>query len=64
LRCLTLILAACALSACARNVTLQNPRTGESVICRQSLGGLDPWSQTDACVAGFVAQGWVPAARE
>jgi hypothetical protein len=57
-------LSACALAACARNVTMQNPRTGDAVICRQSFGGFDPWSQTDACVASYVAQGWVRARGE
>jgi hypothetical protein len=51
-------------AARARNVTMQNPRTGEAVICRQSLGGLDPWSQTGTCVASYLAQGCVQARRE
>ena len=66
MRCLTLILTACALTACASDtdVAMKDPRTGETVTCRESavLGmhlGMNPWSQTYACVTDHVAQGWV-----
>lgn len=51
----------CLLSACASDsdVAMENPRTGETMTCRQSLTGLDPWSQTYACVTELATQGWV-----
>lgn len=64
MRCLILILTACALTACAGDVAMKNPRTGETETCRQSLMGLDPWSQTYACAAGYAAQGWVATGGE
>jgi hypothetical protein len=39
-------------------VTLNNPRSGATEVCRESLRGLNPWSQTMSCVADQVAQGW------
>lgn len=54
-----MLVAAFALAGCADDLTVQNPKTGERIICRQSQAGLDPWSQTQACVAGHLAQGWV-----
>jgi hypothetical protein len=64
LRYLTLILSACVLTGCAADVMMQNPRTGETATCRESLMGLNPWSQRDACIAGHIAQGWRRTSRE
>lgn len=59
LRSLTpLIVAACLLTGCATDVGMRNPRTGDTAICRASLWGLNPWSQQDACIADYIAQGW------
>ncbi len=59
MRFVTVILATGALAACASDVQMQDPRTGETATCRQSLAGWDPWSQTYACVASHMEQGWV-----
>lgn len=65
LRYAALILVACASSGCTeRDVVMENPHSGKTEICRQSLQGLDPWSQTMACVAAHEAQGWVRATQE
>ena len=56
MRYLTLIFAACALTGCAADVVMLNPRTGETMTCRAS--SLNPWSQQQACVGEHVAQGW------
>jgi hypothetical protein len=56
--------AATVLAGCASDVVMQNPRTGATDVCRESLHGLNPWSQTMACVAGHEAQGWVRVVRE
>lgn len=53
-----LIVAICASTGCERDVTLNNPRSGATEVCRESLRGLNPWSQTMSCVADQVAQGW------
>jgi hypothetical protein len=58
LRYLALILATALLAGCANDIVLKDPRSGASVTCPQSVGGLDPWSQTYACAAGHAAQGW------
>jgi hypothetical protein len=58
LRYLSLIIAACLLTGCASDVVMLNPRTGETVTCRQSLRGLNPWSQQEACIGDLIAQGW------
>jgi hypothetical protein len=59
LRYLTVIVAACLLAGCAADVVLSNPRTGETVTCRESLRGLNPWSQKEACVGKYTAEGWI-----
>lgn len=66
MRYLTLIVATYSLAACASdsNVAMQDPRTGETVTCRQSLAGLNPWSQTYACVTEHAAQGWVTTGED
>jgi hypothetical protein len=62
-RYLTLIVAACLLAGCAVDVVMVNPRTGEAAICRESLRGLNPWSQQEACIGDYIAGGWVRADR-
>jgi hypothetical protein len=64
LRTVVLILVAGASSGCADDVVMKNPRTGMSEICQESLLGLNPWSQTMACVANHEAQGWIRAGQE
>jgi hypothetical protein len=63
-RFLTLILAACSLTGCAADVVMVNPRTGEAAICRESLRGLNPWSQQEACIGDYSTQGWTRAGQE
>jgi hypothetical protein len=63
-RYLTLIVATCILTGCAGDVVMQNPRTGETATCRESLMGLNPWSQQEACIAGHIAQGWTRTSRD
>jgi hypothetical protein len=58
LRYLTLILAAGLLAGCASDVVMVNPRTGEAAVCRESLHGLNPWSQKEACVGDYLTRGW------
>jgi hypothetical protein len=55
---LALIAAACLMTGCAADVTMVNPRTGERVTCSESLGGLNPWSQKEACIGQYTAEGW------
>lgn len=65
LRLAPLIFVACASSACTeQDVVMENPHTGKTEVCGQSLQGLDPWSQTMACVTAHEVQGWVRATRE
>jgi hypothetical protein len=58
-RYLALITAACLLAGCAADVAMVNPRTGEKATCRESLWGLNPWSQKEACVGKYIAEGWI-----
>jgi hypothetical protein len=51
-------------TGCADDVVMQNPRTGMTQICGESLRGLNPWAQTMACVANYEAQGWTRANQE
>jgi hypothetical protein len=53
-----LIAAAGLLSGCAADVVMENPRTGDTVTCQESVNGLNPWSQKEACVGAYTAQGW------
>jgi hypothetical protein len=57
-RFMALILAACALAACADDVVMKNPKTGETTTCPGTPGGVNPWSQNYACAAAHAAQGW------
>lgn len=59
MRFLALLIAACLLCGCAR--VMVNPRTGETVTCRDNL--LNPWSQGEACVGGHIAEGWRELSR-
>jgi hypothetical protein len=63
LRYLALIVVVGVSTGCADDVVMTNPRTGMTQICQESLGGLNPWSQTMACVANYEAQGWRRANR-
>ena len=47
------------LSGCA--ATVENPRTGERISCSEGWLDVSPWSQSDACEANHLAQGWVIA---
>jgi len=58
-RDLTVIAAACLLTGCAADVLMVNPRTGEKAICKESVGGLNPWSQKEACIGQYIAEGWI-----
>lgn len=64
LRGVILIGIAGASTGCAYDVMLQNPQAGTTEVCRESLGGLNPWSQTTGCVAEHVAQGWTRAGQD
>jgi hypothetical protein len=64
LRYVTLIVVAGVSTGCADDVVMQNHRTGMTQICKESLRGLNPWSQTMACVANYEAQGWTRANQE
>jgi hypothetical protein len=57
-RCTVLIVACGMAAGCTHDVVVQNPQTGVSETCRESLGGFNPYSQTMGCVADHVAQGW------
>jgi hypothetical protein len=59
LRYLALIVATYMLTGCAAEVVMVNPRTNETAICRESLRGLNPWSQKEACIGEYVAGGWI-----
>ena len=60
-RSLTLVTAACLLTGCAADVVMLNPRTNEKATCRESLRGLNPWSQKEACIGHYIAEGWIRA---
>ncbi|HYB72951.1 MAG TPA: hypothetical protein VED18_06240 [Candidatus Sulfotelmatobacter sp.] len=64
MRYLMLIIAAGFLTGCAADVVMVNPRTGETAICRESLQGLNPWSQKEACVGDYITRGWTRASPD
>jgi hypothetical protein len=64
MRFASLIVVTGLVAGCANDVVVKNPQTGASEVCRQSLRGLDPWSQATACVADHVAQGWTVSTPE
>ncbi len=59
LRYLVLIVMASVMTGCASDVVLRNPRTGETVTCEASLKGLNPWSQHETCIGGYIERGWI-----
>lgn len=60
LRFAALLAGLCLLSGCIdRDVVMVNPRTGETATCEGAPGGVNPWSQTMACVTDREAQGWM-----
>ena len=59
--CSSLCLLALVLAACTPVVVVQNPKTGEAITCSGPMSEWNPWSQSDACVAGHLAQGWTIA---
>jgi hypothetical protein len=46
------------LAGCAAPLVVQNPQTGETVTCSTPAAEWNPWSQSDVCAAGRIAQGW------
>jgi hypothetical protein len=56
LQYLTLLIAVCVVTGCARDVVMLNPRTGETTTCRASA--VNPWSQQEACIGDGIAHGW------
>ena len=64
LRCMALLIAAGLLEGCAADVVMVNPRTGEAAVCRESLRGLNPWSQKEACVGDYITRGWSRASQD
>lgn len=56
-RYIALLVVACVSTGCA-GVVMQDPHTGATETCQNSLAELNPWSQTMACVANHEAQGW------
>ena len=58
------IIAAVLLAGCAADVVMVNPRTGATAVCRESLRGLNPWSQKAACVGDHIAQAWTRASED
>jgi len=61
LRYLTLIIAVALVTGCGADVVMVQPRTGETISCRESFWGLDPWSQKEACVGDHITRGWTRA---
>lgn len=60
MRMIALGLAAWVLTGCAAGGdVVENPRTGARATCQRMWNGLDPWAQTDACLGGYEALGWV-----
>ena len=56
MRHVTLVIAACLLAGCARDVVMLNARTGDAVTCHARP--LNPWSQQEACIGDLIGQGW------
>ncbi len=54
LMCAMLLLGGCAGS-------VENPRTGEILSCSEGVMDISPWSQSEACTANYITQGWVIA---
>jgi len=64
LRYLVLLAVAGIPVGCTDDVAMRNPRTGTTALCQESFGGLNPWSQTRACVASYEAQGWIGVGQQ
>ncbi len=62
MRYLAPVIGACLLAGCAGDVAMVNPRNGETATCRESP--LNPWSQQEACIGGYIAQGWKRASQD
>jgi hypothetical protein len=58
-RFLVVVIGVCALTGCARDVVMRNPRTGETKTCRAN--SLNPWAKQDACIGDHIARGWIKA---
>jgi hypothetical protein len=58
MRVLALVSLLAALAGCAEPVSVRDPHTGETVLCKTAASEWNPWSQDDACVSGHIAQGW------
>jgi len=59
MRVAVLMIAGLMLAGCSGPVTVENPFTGQRVVC--SEGGAAEWNrwwQSDACVADHLTQGW------
>ena len=63
-RWMALLVAAGLMAGCAADVVMVNPRTGEAAVCRESLRGLNPWSQKEACVGDYITRGWSRAGQD
>ena len=59
MRSLLMIVMVGLMTGCAADVVMRNPRTDETVTCKASLQGLNPWSQHETCVADYIEQGWI-----
>jgi hypothetical protein len=46
------------LVGCSAPVTVENPQTGQSLVCGEGVVDWSVWSQREACVGGHIAQGW------
>lgn len=64
LRALLWMVCTGSLCACTDDVALQNPKTGETAVCREILASFNPWSQRDACIVRYITQGWVTTERD
>jgi hypothetical protein len=58
MRHLGLVLILVLLEGCAAPIAVRDPQTGATVTCSTPESELNPWSQSEACVAGHIAQGW------
>ncbi len=59
LRYVLMFVLSCLMTGCATDVVMRNPRTDETMTCKASWKGLNPWSQQEACIAKYIQRGWV-----
>lgn len=53
------LIPALALAACAQQVTLKNPATGETATCSSwPLADINLWSSFHACLEFYVSEGY------